>query len=392
MKRKTMYILCIIAVVILTGTIIILLPDKIHYEAVIADEKTDLFPVTVNGLCGYIDNKGRMAIKPQFDVAKDFSEGIAFVKLEKDAGKKDAPFYAIDKKGNILFKTPYYYGHEFHYGVANVASEYHDEHFLYGLINKEGKIVSELKYSVDFRFTEDGLAANNDTTTGKSGYVDNTGKVAIDFKYDRTDGFYNGLAVVGDKGELKVIDKKGNELRTLKKGISYSTFNEGLAAISEDNKTGLIDINGNVIIEPSKDFDVIMPFSDGIAAFKTTHDGKFGFIDKQGKIVIEPKFNNENGFSDGTCIVKVNEKFGIIDKTGKYIINPEFDEIHSFSEGMALVSTEKGCGYINREGKVVIEPKFDDADCFRNGLAWVKIGDKTGYIDKTGKYVWKPTK
>src|SRR4028119_1357356 len=51
-----------------------------------------LGPVRVNGKWGYIDVTGQMVIKPQFDFATQFKNGLGFVQLN---GKS----FSIDKKG-----------------------------------------------------------------------------------------------------------------------------------------------------------------------------------------------------------------------------------------------------------------------------------------------------
>ncbi len=49
------------------------------------------------GLYGYVDAQGRMAVKPQFEEAKLFREGIALV-------KKGGRWCYIDRKGKLLYE------------------------------------------------------------------------------------------------------------------------------------------------------------------------------------------------------------------------------------------------------------------------------------------------
>jgi hypothetical protein len=42
-------------------------------------EQETLYPVQVDGKCGYINRTGKIVIKPQFDEARGFFEGLAFV-------------------------------------------------------------------------------------------------------------------------------------------------------------------------------------------------------------------------------------------------------------------------------------------------------------------------
>ena len=46
-----------------------------------AVDTAKLFPASVNGRYGYIDASGRIVVQPQFEGARDFSEGLAAVLL-----------------------------------------------------------------------------------------------------------------------------------------------------------------------------------------------------------------------------------------------------------------------------------------------------------------------
>ncbi|MBN1460634.1 MAG: WG repeat-containing protein, partial [Armatimonadetes bacterium] len=46
-----------------------------------ANEVAGLYPVSVDGKWGYIDKTGTIRIQPQFDDARDFSDGLAAVRV-----------------------------------------------------------------------------------------------------------------------------------------------------------------------------------------------------------------------------------------------------------------------------------------------------------------------
>jgi hypothetical protein len=133
--------------------------------------------------------------------------------------------------------------------------------------------------------------------------------------------------------------------------------------------------------------------------------GKFGYINTAGAIVIPMQFEMALPFSDGLAAVKVDSKWGYIDKTGKFVIEPQFRGAGSFSEGLAPVGNfdffrvtrsgeEEGppvTGFIDKQGKMAFSVPFDSSYGFVNGIARIRIDIKSGYIDKTGKYVWQPS-
>jgi hypothetical protein len=64
---------------------------------------------------GYIDKTGRVAIALQFDVAEDFSEGLAKV--------VDWQYGFIDKQGKIVIEPQFVWAGQFSGGLAQVMVE-----------------------------------------------------------------------------------------------------------------------------------------------------------------------------------------------------------------------------------------------------------------------------
>src|SRR6218665_591042 len=59
-----------------------------------------LAPVKIDRKCGYIDQTGKIVIKPQFDGAGRFQEGLAPVKL-------GSPWGYIDKNGKMVINPQF---------------------------------------------------------------------------------------------------------------------------------------------------------------------------------------------------------------------------------------------------------------------------------------------
>ena len=93
-------------------------------------------------------------------------------------------------------------------------------------------------------------------TGGKWGYIDKTGKVVVEIKYDDAKDFSEGLAAVWKGGRYFYIDKTG------KKAIK-STF-----ANAESFSNGLAEVNWTIVGDDTKDV---------------------GYIDKTGKIIWKGK-------------------------------------------------------------------------------------------------------
>ena len=363
------------------------------------EESNALFPVIQNGKWGYIDRNGKLVIKPQFDAAYPFSDGVARVMTGKRFESEKWAY--IDETGKPIFTDLSVNRLEdFSEGLGAVCTNMRDESkgLLCGYMDKTGKWVIEPTVYNAFGF-HDGRARaalpdKNSRTGTREVYLDKTGKVAID---------------------LSSIPTNSSE-----------RFSEGLASFAVPVKgegtlpQGFMDTTGKVVITPK--FPGVDIFSEGLAAvlfFRPAQrpteakqeDFDAGFIDKTGQMVIKPQYEYYQPFSEGLAFVLIRGKMGAIDKTGRVVIRPQF-ALHkertnpfwsvldyyqtsrpwSFSEGLAPVYRLGLWGYVDKTGRMVIPPRFREAHKFSNGLALVLVGNSLGYIDKTGKFVWRPTR
>ena len=266
-----------------------------------------------------------------------------------------------------------------------------------GYIDRTGKIVLEPKYDGASYFSE-GLArvsVGRDTiiTEGFSqGYIDETGKVVIAPQWDVVSHFSEGLAAVG-YDQTKQAFKLGN--KTFYTSASHTWY-----------RWGFIDKTGNLVIEPK--FSEISEFRDGIAvaAIPIMSEWKYGFIDRTGNWVLSPKFDHAKQFSEGLARVFVNGKYGYIDRLGNLTIPAKYSSARDFSEGLACVKlggdvikpkgvsvTRNNADYafVDTAGKVKFKVGKGECESFSEGLARVSVGPRHRVIDKIGKFVFDPS-
>lgn len=404
-------------------------------------------------LCGFINQSGKVIIRPKYSAVCPFSDGVSWVNardkwlLIDTAGKVliDNPYIKnpsqfkdnicevettstignsstknrvfIDKKGTVLFKKLYYDD------IGSISDglmyyckgeEYNSNYSEYGFIDKNGNLVISPKYYKVLDFSE-GLAAvsiRNQDNQIVSGYIDKNDREVIKFKYDYVGNFINGyapIATVDDKfstynnGIIKTVNVDDST-------IFPSSFL--LYQHSENNKNklqidniwnpkslyGFINKNGNTIIEPQ--YDGIQYFQEDY--FAACLNGNWGFIDKYNNRLTEFKFSDAHSFKNGFAAVLVTDdygvnKWGFINKSGGIVINPKFDQVGDFNNGLAAVKTNDKWGFINSKGSYVIKPIYTDVCDFRNGLAFVEykipakpLNENWGaYINTSGKVIWK---
>ena len=73
-----------------------------------------LIPFEQNEKWGFINAKGEVVIKPQFDKVQPFSEGLALIKVDLKNG-------FIDATGKFVIEPQYYNAFSFSEGVAAVS-------------------------------------------------------------------------------------------------------------------------------------------------------------------------------------------------------------------------------------------------------------------------------
>lgn len=341
-----------------------------------------LFTIEVKGRTGFIDSTGKIVIRPKFDEAWNFSEGLAPVRVDDKWGY-------IDETGRIVIPPRFFQVSSFKEGLACVGAFFksgpvNDIVGNYGYIDRSGKFVIKPQFGVAFGFS-DGLARIQ-TEDYKDGYIDKSGKVVF-WDERLTEDFSNGRALFKTNSNMPgsmtgYMDKSGKTAISPKFDWGES-FSEGVACVSLNKKAGFIDANGQTVIDFR--FDNCGSFSEGLAAVMV--GGNWGYIDKSGKMVIVPQFAEAEQFSDDVAVVRVVEDPEASNKEERY------------KEGANIISVKAGkYGVVDRSGKTILPPQFVQIGSFASGLARVNLGedyivhgntDKWGYINKAGKFVWK---
>ncbi len=294
------------------------------------------------------------------------------------------PALAAEKTIEVAIPCEYWKAGDFSEGLAWVRIEENSESGHIGFIDKTGEFIIPCVYDEARDFSE-GLAAV--AQDEKWGFIDKTGKEIVPYTYDSALDFSDGLATVMRGDKCGYIDKAGKEVIP----CTYEgagTFSEGLAAVEKDGKWGFIDKTGEEVI--TSKYDGALDFTDSLAGVKL--NGKCGYIDKEGTEVIPCKYDSNDSFFEGLAIVEKDGKYGYIDKTGEEVIPCEYEGTGFFSDGVAPVMQDGKWGYIDKTGEVVIPCKYDDAYQFSNGVAPVMVwfeGPRRawGYIDKTGNEI-----
>jgi hypothetical protein len=182
---------------------------------------------------GYIDKTGKIVIEPTFDGAGPFSEGLTWVKTNNKYG-------FIDKTGKLIIETQKYtFVSLFSEGLALVVTGQ----------NKQNMYLRDQLYTISIS------SRNPSLPVGRMFFIDKTGKTIIDLQDlgVKTVLLVFSEGLVGVKIGLKwgFIDQTGKVVIELKYDVVWP-FTHGLAKVVIDGKYGYINKSGKYIWVPSK--------------------------------------------------------------------------------------------------------------------------------------------
>jgi hypothetical protein len=254
-------------------------------SAVSPQETLMLYPLKIDGKYGYINIHGELVIKPEFDKAENFSDGLALV----------------IKEGRSVF------------------------------INVKGEIIISGYAGRDMQSFSEGLAAIR--INNKWGFIDTTGKFVIDPRFQYADTFSEGVAraretrdddyiYITKNGQnafpgktFRTAQKKSGGYMVVGQQIYPDSFEpgeyEGETVTIPGIRRGVIDANGDIVI-PIENEVMGIAVSDGIIHLAR------GFVNMRNEVIIQTRFRQYGRFYKGIVPVSSDgKKYGIVDKKGK---------------------------------------------------------------------------
>ena len=170
-------------------------------------------------------------------------------------------------------------------------------------------------------------------------------------------------------------------------------------AAYKDNKWGVIDSEGNTVIDPSYKEMIVIPnaktgifictydinYETGEYKTKALNEKNEEILTQYDKIEALQNKDKNNNFWYEQNVLKVQKdgKYGLINLNGKEITTIEYEEIIAMSgiENSFKIKKDGKYGIVDSEGKTVVEPKYVDIDILGKD-------NKSGFIvkDDSGKY------
>jgi hypothetical protein len=340
-----------------------------------------LYRFIKNDQAGYIDRNGRVVIPPKLkawgNYGSEFHDGLLEIAVS------DGVY--VDQTGKVVIDKGLYRGWDFSEGLA-VAMRKGENLWGYIDSSGEFAISPRFAWGVDdyvWPF-EDGLAKIK--VKGKVGYIDHSGEFVIKPQFLDGIEFSDGMARVvtegpcvyfPDKGcgfanpeyvggreegkqtpcRFTFIDKTGRVITQERFDYAHD-FSEGLAPVRIGSLWGFIDKTGALVVSPR--FDGAEPFSSSLSRIQ--QHGSYGYADRSGAIRIAPQYKYADDFSEGFAVVGDRpDHYWYINQQGKRTIPGEFAAASPFFKGLAHVrllqkddpKSHEGFAYIDTTGRRV---------------------------------------
>lgn len=429
------------------------------------DFKDGLCCVCYNEKWGAIDMNGNEIIPAQYDYLSDFTKGVAIYRiLDQDDWHRFYLFGFLNKEGSVfpavydsiwiddetgyihtryierliegdekrLFNHPKrldYYGRliakdRLEYIILKGKYEYVEDYKnelalvkednLWGVINKDERVVIPCKYDKLERFGDDTFI----------GYIEVEEK-EYDIKFLKSDG-----KIVGSvKDARKIIPLNGdicifciNKIEGWKSSLKYGIvsvegkvllkaeyekiqiFHNELYKVIDARKEGIYDIHRGWILPCKYDGisymnDFLLVHINNLGDFRFNFSGKCVVINEGKEIEVPKRFFVSRDFVEGYAPICMGEKWGVVNSSFRIIVKPQYDNIQSFGNRIFKISQKKGLvdwehGLYKIAKGELLAPKYKVVERISSTLflfgeksRFERKYDQYGVIDTKGKII-----
>lgn len=373
-------------------------------ELVIKAQFEEAYPFSNNGLAlvfldgnyGFINTEGRYVVNPMYIEARPFEEDAELAVV-----KRNGKYGYVDDEGDEEIFCQFDEAYSFHSDLALVK-----QGGKYGFIDDDGKFMINPIYDNAYDFNENGVGAVAKLIDGvlRFATINKNGKLLSDFSYrnvligeDRIFA-YDGEFYYLFNLKMKQLFKTEFQIAGFESGgiaiDPLSDFDEKLIAFrSNESKYGFINLKGEVVIPA--EYDIIGNFNDGLA--KVKKDGKYGYINAKNEFVIANRYDFAYDFKNGYAVISSNYMYGLIDTEGRVVLDTKYSDLGSVNNDICYFKTadQTTYGYYNVEKEEIINAqqysKISDTinayGCSDDGYIVVKQGENYGIINKKGQYI-----
>ncbi|MBR6750169.1 MAG: WG repeat-containing protein [Bacteroidaceae bacterium] len=196
-----------------------------------------------------------------------------------------------------------------------------------GVIASDGTILVPVNMFDAVAGVEEGFAPVYNSSRRLNYWNVSQGELLSSAWYADGTSFQNGLAICRNKsGDYFFIDQNNKVVSPHYSYISPMKEDVYIVQSKVDNKMGLLDKYGNVVVEPI--YAPIYPTTEGglFGAFES-ETGLGGYINNKGEVVIPFRYVRGSSFKNGYSMVKRDSHWGVVNLQGQEIVECKWDDI-----------------------------------------------------------------
>jgi hypothetical protein len=224
---------------------------------------------------GFINKKGKMLVSCELEAETiDYRRDhfIVFTDYVTVPNGKMLCSGLIDSSGTLLLPPVYWEIGQFYTEIAQLRKDN-----KWGMINRSGELICPIIYDRIGQLHRNFIDVTKD---GKMGLLDHSGKIILEANYSYVNWFDSLIHCGNDKNEHFIYDLRSLKTHQHDFGKLIQQ-NNGLSFYIKDNKYGLVNNQGKLLI--AAQFDKVRPYRNNRAVVEL--NGKLGLIDEKGKIV-----------------------------------------------------------------------------------------------------------
>ncbi len=244
----------------------------------------------------------------------------------------------------------------------------------------------------------------------KWGVIDETGSYVIDPAYaemivvpnskndvfictydvDYTTGTYKTKALNSKNEEIFTNYEQIEAIQNMDKN-NNAWYEENVLRVKKGEKYGTINLNGTELLPC--EYDEIIAQPEVKNSLKIVKDEKTGIADNEGKIIIEPQYQDIQDLGednkDGFIVKNENGKFGIVNFSNNQILEAKYDGVTKvYKNDLYVVIQGNSQVLVKKDGTEVLSKGYDEITGIlkdtENGVIY-KNGNKHGVMKQTGE-------
>ena len=357
----------------------------------------------------YNPNSDTIFVNRKCFVSSASEKATMFERVESRAGE-------LDVNGNIIVRldngiatnlpSKFSWGEAFENGIAHVWTNSGNLNVInpqFDIVLKQGNNIVKTEVSVDdinqipgssyFIYTKNSLKGIMNrmgcfTTLAKYSSILHIGNdlfiISINNKFGVIDAYGDIIIpckydeITGFSGKLEVCSPYLSSDYVIKQTLENISFE--ILTLRIYNRCGLTCNNGERLVPPK--YKAIALHDNGYII----KEDKYGFIDKDLNVIIPTIYDNLYLSGDVFLAIQSHKKgywdsssqssYSIIDLNGRIVVNTGiYQSIRIATNGLFWVTNNNKYGIIDARGKVLITPQFDKIEEFKNGVALVSYGE-----------------